>query len=62
MLRIVRSFSLSCLLAIAVLAELPKVGDPAPQFSLPSTRGASVALKDYLDKSKVVLVFYRGDW
>jgi peroxiredoxin len=49
-------------LAIAVLAELPKVGDPAPQFSLPSTRGASVALKDYLDKSKVVLVFYRGDW
>jgi len=47
---------------IAVLATVPKVGDTAPQFSLSSTKGTSVALKDYNRKTKVVLVFYRGNW
>ncbi|MBI3950255.1 MAG: redoxin domain-containing protein [Acidobacteria bacterium] len=40
----------------------PKVGDPAPAFSLPSATGSTVALKDYAGKSNVVLIFYRGYW
>jgi hypothetical protein len=61
-LRILRSFLLSVLCAAAALAAVPKVGDPAPEFGLPSTRGVNVALKDYAGKSNVVLVFYRGHW
>lgn len=62
MLRIARALLVSGLFALVTLGAAPKIGDPAPQFSLPSTKGTSVALKDYADKSKVVLVFYRGYW
>lgn len=62
MSRTVKILVLSSLLAIVVSAELPKVGDRAPQFSLPSNRGTSVALKDFIGKNKIVLVFYRGYW
>jgi peroxiredoxin len=44
------------------LAAVPKVGSLAPGFSLPSSRGSVVALGDYIGKSNVVLVFYRGYW
>ncbi len=36
------------------------VGDQAPDFSLPSTGGSDVALKDFVGRP-VVLVFYPGD-
>ena len=62
MLRIVKILALSSLLAIVALAEVPKVGEHAPQFSLPSIKGTSIALKDYVGKTKLVLVFYRGYW
>lgn len=62
MLRIAKLVVLSSLLAVVTFAAVPRVGDSAPQFSLPSSAGATVALKDYLGKSKVVLVFYRGYW
>ena len=39
-----------------------KPGDPAPAFDRPSHTGATVSLKDYAGKSKLVLVFYRGSW
>ena len=35
-----------------------KVGDKAPDFTLPSTDGGSVHLADYLGKSTVVLAFF----
>jgi len=38
----------------------PDVGDPAPDFSLPSTRGP-VKLSALLAKGPVLLVFYPGD-
>jgi thioredoxin-dependent peroxiredoxin len=38
----------------------PKVGDPAPQFRLPSTDGKSISLGDYKEKN-VVLYFYPKD-
>ena len=49
------------LLAMTGLSSTPKAGDRAPQFSLQSADGRTVALKDYAGK-KLVLVFYRGYW
>jgi hypothetical protein len=62
MQRLIHSFVLLSLMILTAFAATPKVGEKAPQFSLPSASGATVALKDYAGKSKVVLVFYRGDW
>jgi peroxiredoxin Q/BCP len=38
----------------------PKVGDPAPNFKLPSTEGKSISLGDFKKKT-VVLYFYPKD-
>lgn len=38
------------------------VGRPAPDFTLESKDGATVALSSFRDKKDVVLVFYRGHW
>ncbi len=35
-----------------------KVGDMAPDFTLPSTTGTKVKLSDFRGKSNVVLAFY----
>ena len=35
-----------------------KVGDKAPDFSLPSTDGGTVRIGDYFGKSTVVLAFF----
>ena len=42
------------------MAEL-KVGDKAPEFSLPSSTGETISLKDYLGEKRVVLYFYPKD-
>lgn len=39
---------------------MPRIGDPAPQFSLPTDGGGRVNLSDYAGK-KVVLYFYPKD-
>ena len=61
---------LSCALAGALLSlALPaqniqpphtslKVGDMAPDFTLPSTAGGKVTLSDFRGKSNVVLAFF----
>ena len=38
------------------------VGDRAPSFSLPGTRGKQVSLGNLLRRGPVVLAFYRGVW
>ena len=38
-----------------------KVGDTAPDFTLPSQSGASVSLKDFIGQKTVVLYFYPKD-
>jgi thioredoxin-dependent peroxiredoxin len=38
-----------------------RVGDPAPEFELPSSTGPTVRLSDYRGKSEVVLFFYPKD-
>jgi peroxiredoxin len=35
-----------------------KVGEPAPDFTLPSTTGEKVKLSDFKGKKNVVLAFY----
>ncbi len=39
-----------------------KVGDKAPEFTLPNVRGESVSLSDILTKGPAVVAFYRGTW
>jgi cytochrome oxidase Cu insertion factor (SCO1/SenC/PrrC family) len=51
-----------------VLARVPatattfKIGEPAPDFTLPDATGAPVSLASFRDRTPVVLVFYRGYW
>ena len=35
-----------------------KVGDKAPDFTLPSTTGGTISLSDYLGKQQVVVGFF----
>jgi peroxiredoxin len=39
-----------------------KVGDPAPEFSLPAVSGGTVSLADYRGKKNVVLSFVPAAW
>lgn len=54
----------ACLLSSAAAQTAPppsstlKVGDKAPDFTLPSTDGSPVHLADYLGKSTIVLAFF----
>jgi peroxiredoxin len=57
-----KTLTLSFLIALAAGGATPKIGERAPQFSLPTATGSTVSLSDYAGKSKLVLVFYRGFW
>lgn len=58
--------ALSAALAGSVLAQAPapppkthlKVGDMAPDFELPSTKGGKVKLSDFRGKKTVVVAFF----
>lgn len=39
-----------------------RVGEPAPDFTLDSSAGATYTLGDRAGKKNVVLVFFRGTW
>ncbi len=39
-------------------APIPAVGDPSPEFSLPSVQGGAVSLSDYRGNKNAVLLFY----
>jgi len=48
---------------VPLSAQVPRVGERAPEFTLADPNGSSVALADLLSGSKaVVLIFYRGFW
>ncbi len=42
--------------------ERVQVGDTAPRFRLPSSKGGTFDLDDVVGDGRVVLVFYRGHW
>ncbi len=39
-----------------------KVGEKAPDFTLPNVRGEAVTLSTLLAKGPAVIAFYRGTW
>jgi peroxiredoxin len=45
-----------------ILDKVIKVGESAPEFSLPDVNGKLVELKGLLDHGPVVISFYRGQW
>jgi len=42
-------------------AEMPKVGDSAPDFSAAASDGTTMHLKDYIGKGNIILYFYPKD-
>jgi peroxiredoxin len=57
---------LGALIVSVMAAVLPAaaqdVGAPAPEFKLPSTTGADIALSDFRGKKWVLLEFYSVDF
>ena len=45
-----------------VLATAKKVGEVAPEFSLPDAKGGTTTLSELLKKGPVVVTWYRGAW
>jgi peroxiredoxin Q/BCP len=45
----------------AFCADMPKVGDKAPDFSVAASDGTTVQLKDYVGKGPIILYFYPKD-
>ena len=50
------------LLQSGIMDRVLKVGDQAPQFSLPDHTGDMVDSADLLSKGGLVVSFYRGVW
>lgn len=42
--------------------QIPQVGEPAPDFTLPATTGGNISLAHYRGQQHVVLAFYVLDW
>ena len=45
-----------------IVDKILKVGESAPEFSLPDENGNPVALRGLLAQGPVVISFYRGQW
>ena len=48
--------------ASGIMTRVIKVGQPAPDFTLPNAPGQEVSLKALRARGPVVLSFYRGRW
>ena len=60
--RTVMERSTEALRASGITQRVARVGQPAPDFTLPNTAGAQVGLADLRTRGPVVLSFYRGRW
>ena len=47
---------------VPLSAQAPRIGEKAPEFSLPDQSGKQIALTDLLSPNGTVLIFYRGHW
>jgi hypothetical protein len=50
------------LIRSGIAEKAKKVGEMAPDFTLPNTSGELVKLSDLLARGPVVVTFYRGTW
>lgn len=62
-MRITRRLAVASAIGVSLLAQAPpsstlKVGDTAPDFTLPSSDGGTVHIADFIGKSTVVLAFF----
>ena len=60
--RAVMERSVADLRASGIMSRIAKVGQPAPDFSLPDAAGHTVSLAELRARGPVVLSFYRGCW
>ena len=60
--RAVMERSIEDLRASGIMQRIVRVGQPAPDFTLPSAAGAPVSLTGLRARGPVVLSFYRGRW
>ena len=60
--RAVMERSTDDLRASGIMSRVARVGQPAPDFTLPDAAGRPVSLKALLARGPVVLSFYRGRW
>jgi len=45
-----------------IMEHILKVGDGAPEFTLPDEQGLIVSSSELLNKGPLVVIFYRGVW
>lgn len=45
-----------------IMSRVARVGQPAPDFTLPNAAGRAVSLTELRARGPVVLSFYRGRW
>jgi hypothetical protein len=50
------------LIRAGLVERAKKIGDQAPDFTLPDATGEMVKLADLLARGPVVVTFYRGTW
>ena len=60
--RAVMERSIADLGASGIMDRVARVGQPAPDFTLPNATGTPVSLADLRARGPVVLSFYRGRW
>ena len=60
--RAIMQRSIEDLRASGIMNRIARVGQTAPDFTLPNASGQSVALEELLARGPVVLSFYRGRW
>jgi len=60
--RVIMERAIDDVRASGILDRVVKVGQPAPDFTLPNTDGKPVSLATLVARGPVVLSFFRGRW
>ena len=60
--RAIMQRSVDDLRASGIVERVARVGQTAPDFTMPNAGGQSVRLADLVARGPVVLSFYRGRW
>ena len=60
--RAIMQRSIDDLRASGIMERVARVGQTAPDFTLPNAGGQAVRLADLVARGPVVLSFYRGRW